>query len=109
MFDTLLGQTSALDLAEIGSRFGAGRDGGAFQSILAGLGDGAPQGGGLDGLIGALDRDGDGDRSMTCSACSAEAAKARSTGGAPLEPRRRMPSQILVSADRRTSFAFAKS
>ncbi len=43
----------------------AGASGGAFQSILAGLGGNATQGGGqpgggLGGLIGALDRDGDG-------------------------------------------------
>ncbi len=43
----------------------AGASGGAFQSILAGLGGnatqgGGQQGGGLGGLIGALDRDGDG-------------------------------------------------
>jgi hypothetical protein len=38
----------------------AGATGGAFQSILGGLQGGTTQGGGLGGLIGALDRDGDG-------------------------------------------------
>ena len=38
----------------------AGATGGAFQSILGGLQGGATQSGGLGGLIGALDRDGDG-------------------------------------------------
>ncbi len=115
LFDNLVGQTSGLDLAAIGARFGltpeqvetaarallpqiadpavdngeavatvaagtgiaqtslqalipallqqalgAGASGGAFQSILAGLGANASQGGGLGGLAGALDRDGDG-------------------------------------------------
>jgi hypothetical protein len=115
MFDNLLAQTSGLDLAALGTRFGltpeqvetaarallpqiadpavdngeavatvaagtgiaqpslqalvpallqqaqnAGAAGGAFQSILGGLQGGTAQGGGLGGLIGALDRDGDG-------------------------------------------------
>ena len=39
----------------------AGASGGAFQSILTGMrGGGDQQGGGLGGIVGALDRDGDG-------------------------------------------------